>query len=68
MSDEKWMNTPEVATYAKHAESTLEKLRTYGGGPRFIKRGRKVLYRQSDVDAWLAETVVSSTSELQAAA
>jgi predicted DNA-binding transcriptional regulator AlpA len=60
------MDTKEAAAHSQHAESTLEKLRTYGGGPRFAKRGRKVLYRQSDIDAWLAETVVSSTSELAA--
>lgn len=66
MSD-RWMDTAEAGDYSKHAVSTLEKYRTYGGGPRFAKVGRKVLYRQSDVDAWLAETMVSSTSELQAA-
>ena len=65
--DDYWIDTPEVAQYSRHAESTLEKLRTYGGGPRFCKRGRKVLYRLSEIDAWLAEAMVSSTSELRAA-
>ena len=59
-----WMNTEDAQAYTKFAASTLEKYRTYGGGPPFAKRGRKVLYRRSDVDAWLAETVVASTSEL----
>ena len=62
-----WMNTPQAAEYCRYAESTLEKFRCFGGGPRFSKRGRKVLYRLSDIDAWLSETMVNSTSELKAA-
>ena len=62
-----WMDTAEAAAYSKYAESTLEKLRCYGGGSRFAKRGRKVLYRRSDLDAWLSEQIVGSTSELKAA-
>jgi hypothetical protein len=68
MSDS-WMDTGEAADYTKHAISTLEKYRTYGGGPRFakVRGGRKVLYRQSDLDAWLSGQMVNSTSELKAA-
>ena len=62
-----WTDTAGAAIYSRHAESTLEKLRCFGGGPRFSKRGRKVLYRLSDIDAWLSETMVNSTSELKAA-
>lgn len=50
--------------------STLEKLRVYGGGPRFAKvgaRGGRVVYRISDLDEWLASRIVSSTSESVAA-
>ena len=35
--------------------NTLRTLRSRGGGPRFLKVGRRVLYRFEDVDAWLAE-------------
>lgn len=65
---DRWMNTEGAAEYTSFAASTLEKMRTYGGGPRFAKcGGRSIRYRQSDLDAWLAETMVSSTSELKAA-
>lgn len=50
--------------------STLEKLRVYGGGPRFAKigaKGGRVVYRISDLDEWIASRVVSSTSESVAA-
>jgi hypothetical protein len=58
-----WRETPEAATRAGFAASTFEKLRCYGGGPRYSKRGRKVVYHDDDVDAWLRAASVQSTSE-----
>lgn len=49
------------------AVSTLENLRHLGGGPRFIKLGRRVLYDPTDIRTWLEERKVSSTSEQRAA-
>jgi predicted DNA-binding transcriptional regulator AlpA len=45
------------------AVSTLGKLRCRGGGPEFIKLGRKVAYRRAALDEWLAARVVTSTSD-----
>lgn len=65
---ERWINTEEAAAHTGFAASTLEKLRTYGGGPRFAKcGGRSIRYRQSDLDDWMSTHMVSSTSELRAA-
>lgn len=53
------MTNPELATPAEVAESlhtttdTLAQMRYLGTGPKFIKCGRKVLYRWSDVQEWL---------------
>lgn len=33
---------------------TLRQMRVHGGGPTFIKIGRRVYYHASDVEAWLA--------------
>lgn len=33
--------------------ATLATLKTRGGGPPFIKRGSKVLYKRTDLIAWL---------------
>jgi hypothetical protein len=41
----------------------LNKLRTYGGGPRYAKLGAVVVYDPADLDAWAAERKVRSTSE-----
>jgi hypothetical protein len=49
------------------AESTLAKLRCYGGGPRFAKAGpRLVIYDKADLDAWLASRLCHSTSDFGA--
>lgn len=57
------MTTDGAATYTGLATSTLEKLRLTGNGPMFLKLGRSVRYRPSDLDAWLAARVVTSTSQ-----
>jgi hypothetical protein len=41
---------------------TLERWRVNGGGPPFVKYGRKVGYRDPDLEAWLAAHVVPNTS------
>lgn len=51
------------------SESWCERSRFCGGGPKFIKIGRSVLYRKSDVVAFInSHATVSTTSEYQAAA
>lgn len=47
---------------------TLETWRVRGGGPRFLKVGRRVAYRRRDLDAWLAERERASTSDTGKAA
>jgi hypothetical protein len=55
--------TPKAAEYCGLSVSTMEKLRLTGGGPIFIKRGRSVLYRQADLDAWMESLRRRSTSD-----
>ena len=43
------------------AEATLAKYRTIGGGPAFLRYGRRILYRPSALKAWLE----SRTRELR---
>ena len=45
------------------AVRTLQKWRVTGGGPRFVKLGRSVRYRQSDLDQWVRERQRTSTSD-----
>ena len=48
------LDTFQTADRTNLARATLAKLRVIGGGPPFIKLGVKVLYEESDVDAWIA--------------
>jgi hypothetical protein len=38
-------------------------MRTRGGGPVFVKLGRRVVYRREDLDHWLEERRRTSTSD-----
>lgn len=48
------------------SESTLEKWRSTGRGPKFVKAGRAVFYRRADVEAWLTRRTRSHTRETAA--
>ena len=39
-------------------ERTLDQWRYVGKGPRFVRVGRHVRYRDEDIDAWVAEHTV----------
>jgi len=54
----------EAARLLQLSERTLERLRVSGAGPRFVKAGRSVRYREIDLEAWIAGRVVSSTSAI----
>jgi len=47
------------------AEATLAKYRTLGGGPSFVRFGRRIFYRPSALDAWIASRTrdLRNTSE-----
>jgi excisionase family DNA binding protein len=53
----------EASRLLRLSERTLERLRLQGGGPLYVKAGRAVRYRECDLEAWIAQRVVNSTSE-----
>jgi predicted DNA-binding transcriptional regulator AlpA len=55
-------DTRFAAHYTGQSRSRLEKLRCFGGGPEFIKLGRRVVYDSADLDLWLAGQKRRSTS------
>jgi len=57
--------TPDqAAAYMGLAVATLQRQRTEGTGPRFIKLGkRRVAYREADLLAWLEGRVADSTAD-----
>ncbi len=58
-----YMLTSELAELTHTAAQTWRKKRWKGDGPPFIKIGNRVLYRRSDVEAWLAAHEFRSTAE-----
>lgn len=51
----------EAAAYVHLSVSTLAKMRSAGTSMPFLKVGRKkVFYRRSDLDRWLADSVVEA--------
>ena len=57
------MRTAEAAAYCGSSASTFEKLRLFGGGPRYVKLGRRVVYHPADLDQWLNANRRASTSD-----
>lgn len=54
----------EAAEYLNLSPRTLENWRYRGGGPRFVRLGRRlVVYQLEDLDAFIAERIVVSTSD-----
>lgn len=60
---QKVVNVDEAASRTGLSVSTLNKLRVFGGGPVFIKLGRRVAYDVADLDAWLTSRRRRSTSD-----
>ena len=58
--------TEDFAAVLKESPRSVERMRSEGTGPPFIKVGRRVLYRPSDVDAWLRQNTFSSTADAKA--
>ena len=57
------LNQREAALELRLSERTLERLRVCGGGPRFLKAGAAVRYRELDLKSWIEARLVNSTSE-----
>lgn len=62
----KVLNAEVAARYVGLSQSTLAKLRLTGNGPTYCKLGRRVVYRQKDLDDWLQSRIASDTSDANA--
>jgi len=48
------LDTFQAAERTRLARATLAKLRVFGGGPRYLKLGAKVVYEAVDLEEWIA--------------
>jgi Helix-turn-helix domain len=58
-----YLTNEEAAGFLKLSPRTLEKQRVIGGGPRFRKFGRRVIYAIEDLEAWANARACASTSD-----
>ena len=58
----------KAAEYLGRPVSTLRYWRTRGGGPRYIKCGRRVEYLRTDLEGFLAAALKTSTSDTKPSA
>ena len=57
------LDTDEAANYLGVARNTLEVWRSAGRyGLQFVRVGRRIKYRKSDLDAWIESRTASSTA------
>jgi Helix-turn-helix domain len=57
------LNAADAAAYCGSTASTFAKLRVTGGGPVYIKIGKRVIYDPADLDRWLAAHRRASVSD-----
>ena len=59
----RYLTNDEAAAFLRLSPRTLEKQRVIGGGPRFRKFGRRVLYAVEDLEAWANSRTFEMTSD-----
>jgi hypothetical protein len=59
----RYLTNDEAADYLRLSPRTLEKQRVIGGGPRFRKFGRRVMYAVTDLDTWADQRSFEATSD-----
>lgn len=58
-----YLTNAEAAAWLRLSPRTLEKLRVIGGGPRFRKLRRRVLYALADLEVWSNSRAFEMTSD-----
>ncbi len=60
------LKVEQAALYVGLSKHTLNKMRCFAGGPRFVRTGkRSVAYHPDDLDHWIAENKHASTAEYE---
>ena len=58
-----YLDAHQAAEFLRLSPRTLEKQRVVGGGPQFMKLGRRVIYRLEDLEAWANDRTCRSTAD-----
>lgn len=68
MPSARYLTNDEAAAFLRLSPRTLEKQRVMGGGPRFRKFGRRVMYAIADLEAWADARSFETTCDPEYAA
>ena len=60
---QRYLTNDGAADYLRLSPRTLEKQRVIGGGPRFRKFGRRVMYAVADLNVWADSRSFEATSD-----
>ncbi|MGI4813666.1 MAG: helix-turn-helix transcriptional regulator [Janthinobacterium lividum] len=61
----RFLTNDEASALLRLSPRTLEKHRVIGGGPRFRKFGRRVMYAVADLIAWADTRTFQATCDLE---
>ena len=56
------LNIEQASKYIQLSTATLARMRRDNNGPVFVKLGARVLYRKTDLDAYIDSATVDTTS------
>ncbi len=59
----RYLSNEEAAVFLHLSPRTLEKQRVMGGGPKFRKFGRRVVYAVEDLESWANARSCDTTSD-----
>lgn len=63
---EKYIDESALPERYSIARRTAQRWRAEGNGPPFVRLGRKVIYRVSDIEAWLRARTYTSLADERA--
>lgn len=56
-NDSPLLSVDEAAAYLRLSKATLSRMRKENNGPQYVKLGHRVLYRKSELDAFIDSNV-----------
>ena len=62
-ASQRYLSNEEAAAFLHLSPRTLEKQRVTGGGPKFRKFGRRVVYALEDLESWANARSCDTTSD-----
>lgn len=66
-ADDEWMTLPQCATLMRMTKAAIAQLRYRGVGPRFYRISAKtILYKRSEVVAWMESRACTRTDDVLA--